>query len=110
MKIGGLNLLGAQFFVEVVTEQEDWSQIRASLTAGLTSLGEKPIVYADTEPMHLNIARITSAPNYSMLRSALSDDRLAINETMTAETIELVCTDFVVSPDKLNVLSIHRFN
>lgn len=104
MKLGRVNLLGTQFFIEVVTGQEDWSRIRVELETNLKEIGEHPIAYADTEPIHLNVARMLSAPDASVLRKILSAADLNVDEDVLIDTVELVLTDFVVSPDKLKAL------
>lgn len=105
MSLGRLNLLGTQFFVEVVTDQDDWSRMRTDLAFGLEAIGERPIAYADTEPVHLNVARILSVPNTVALESVLSTNELSVSHEVLIDTVELVLTDFVVSPENLVVLT-----
>lgn len=104
MHLGRLNLLGTQFFIEVTAENGEWSQLRDELAASLERIGECPISYADTEPIHLNVARILASPDEHLLKSALTDPDFSINEVVVIDKVELVLTDFTVSPDQLEVL------
>lgn len=108
MDIGRVNLLGTQFFLEVVTNQEDWSRMRKELETRLRAIGESPIAYEDTEPVHLNTARVLSAPNQALAREALQDTSFAVNRSLIINSVELVLTDFVVSPENLRVLDTFR--
>jgi hypothetical protein len=58
------------------------------------AIGEQPIRYADAEPMHLNVARVETLPELDQR----VDRRLALDR------IEVVITDFVVTPETLTVV------
>lgn len=58
MHLGGLNVIGTQLFIEVLTDEEAWRSVRERLATELVSIGENPMVHADPEPVHLNIGRI----------------------------------------------------
>jgi hypothetical protein len=66
-------------------------------------LGEAPIAYPDTEPVHLNVARLDRLDD-----PAAADALLAappdLDRLVTLRTIEVVVTDFLVSPGTLQVL------
>jgi hypothetical protein len=101
--LGGLNLVGPQFFIEVLTEETAWRSLRERLAAELTRIGENPMTHADPEPMHLNIARILRLTDPAELRRLLAEDRPTVNAALELATIELVVTDFVVTPATLTV-------
>jgi hypothetical protein len=104
MRLGRVNLLGTQLFVEVVTDQDDWSRMRQELNERLLRIGESPIAYADTEPIHLNVCRIISSPDSRLLSKALTNVGLDARAEVLVSTIELVLTDFVVSPERIKVI------
>ena len=108
VEIGRLNLIGDQFFLEVLTDSEDWSATRKRLGAAMLALGEKPIVYDDAEPVHLNIARITGEPDVGLVRDLLLDPGLTASASVVVDTVELVVTDFVVHPDRVDVIDRFR--
>jgi hypothetical protein len=69
-------------------------------------IGETPITHADAEPMHLNIARILDRPNVKEIERLLSDDGLAVGAPLEFAKIEVVVTDFVVTPETLSVVEV----
>ena len=101
--LGRLNLLGNQWFVEVTPADETWSALRRALVAPLEALGEEPIAYPDTEPMHLNVARLgrlTAPDRAGELLTAPPD----VARPIALHVVEVVVTDFLVSPATLRVL------
>ena len=101
--LAGLNLIGPQFFIEVLTEELAWKSLRERLAAELVRIGENPMTHADPEPMHLNIARILSLANPAELRRLLTEGRPTVDAALNLTTIELVITDFVLTPATLTV-------
>jgi hypothetical protein len=100
VELGAVNLLGNQWFVEVVPQDDSWSALRRALVAPLEALGERPIAYPDTEPMHLNVARQLT------LASPATAERLLAAPPgpphgVALATIEVVTTDFTVTPATL---------
>jgi hypothetical protein len=104
VELGRLNLVGTQFFIEVLTDEPTWRSLRERLARELTSIGESPMAYTDFEPMHLNIARILGRPDPEEVRRLLTRDRPAVNAALELATVELVVTDFVVTPATLTVV------
>jgi hypothetical protein len=104
LELGGLNLVGNQFFVEVFTEEPTWKEFRERLAAELVGIGEQPLTHADPEPIHLNVARIRRLDNPDEVRRLLTQERPAANAVLEISHLELVITDFVVAPEKLQVL------
>ena len=100
VELGAVNLLGNQWFVEVVPQDDSWSDLRRALVAPLEALGERPIAYPDTEPMHLNIAR-----QLTLASPAAAERLLAAPpgppRPLALTTIEVVTTDFTVTPSTL---------
>ena len=98
VEIGRLNVLGAQAFLEVVTDSPDWAAMRIAVADAAEALGEQPIRYADAEPMHLNVARVDTLPDLDQ----------GIDRRLELSRIEVVITDFVVSPETLTVVDLIR--
>jgi 2'-5' RNA ligase superfamily protein len=101
--LGGLNLVGPQLFIEVLTEEPGWKSLRERLAAELIRIGENPMTHTDPEPMHLNIARILRLTNAAELRRLLSDGRPTVDAALELATLELVVTDFVLTPALLAI-------
>jgi hypothetical protein len=99
IEIGRLNATGVQLFLEVLTDSPAWARMRGALADAMEALGEAPIRYADAEPMHLNVARVADA---GALAAALGEPATVGAGRLT--TIDVVITDFVVSPATLTVL------
>lgn len=77
--------------------------LAALLVAPFEALGKEPIVYPDTEPMHLNVARLerlTAPDRAGELLTAPPD----LARPIALHAVEVVVTDFLVSPDTLGVL------
>lgn len=106
LDLGRVNLIGSQFFVEVYADDEVWSQMRAQLTKVLVAIGETPISFPDTEPMHLNLARLLSSPDQTALKQLLSKADFGLAASLIIQTVELVVTDFVVSPEATRVVEV----
>jgi hypothetical protein len=104
--LGAVSLTGAQLFVEVLTDDPGWSRLRAELAAALRQAGENPLAYPDPEPMHLNVARLLAAPDPGRLQQALLDRDLAVGRPVRLQVIELVLTDFLLTPATLRVLGV----
>ncbi len=98
VELGRVNIAGAQIFIEVFTDSLEWSTTRHELIDGLRAVDENPITSNTTEPMHLNIGRMTVPPKPGKLRELLSDTSLATGKPIELHVIELVITDFLVTP------------
>jgi hypothetical protein len=103
-QLGGLNLIGDQWFVEVLTDDPAWSATRARLADLVLAAGGEPITYPDTEPMHVNVARVTAGTDAAAVADALHDPDLTADHDLRLHTVEVVVTDFVVDPGTLRVL------
>jgi hypothetical protein len=105
--LGRLGLLGAQAFVEVVPVDERWAALRRRLGDALTRLGESPMTHPDAEPIHLNISRLAGAYDTRALTALLADDRSTTRPIHLA-TIELVVTDFALTPANTTFVATFR--
>jgi hypothetical protein len=98
VEVGRLNVLGAQAFLEVLTDSPRWAELRLAVADAAEAIGEQPIGYADAEPMHLSVARVDTLPDL--------DQR--VDRRITLDRIEVVITDFVVTPETLTVVDLIR--
>jgi hypothetical protein len=103
VQAGRVNMIGNQLFIEVIPSRDSWANLRLSLDKVVRAIGEDPISYADPEPMHLNIGRLLSPPNGDRLKAALTDESLAVDHEFGLTTVEIVTTDFVLTPSTLQV-------
>lgn len=104
VEVGRLNLLGMQLFLEVYTDSPKWARMRVDLADALAALGERPITYADPEPMHLNISRLEGPPDTSRLHQTLGDSSVGLNVLARLTYVDVVVTDFVLSPEGLVIV------
>lgn len=96
MQITGLNLLGNQWFLEIVPSDERWANARQRLGKAALAAGESPMIHPDAEPIHLNIARITGAVVADRIGEFLTEP--GFTATWAVSAVELFLTDFVVDP------------
>lgn len=96
--VGPLGLLGPQAFVEVVPADERWADLRRRVADALAGVGESPMTHPDPEPIHLNVSRLAGTYDTAALRTLLTDDTTAVAASVHLATIELVVTDFALTP------------
>jgi len=108
MRLGRLNLLRNQFFLEVYLKDEEWPGIRSALAESLLGIGEDPIVYSDKEPVHLNLARLTAPCSAETVARLIGSPDNDAATSLSISTVELVVTDFVVTPETLAVVEAFR--
>lgn len=105
VRLGRLNLVGAQAFVEVVPLSREWADARVRLATALSAAGEDPMSHPDPEPLHLNVSRLQRLDDAARLRALLDDPRAGVEATVEVHTVEVVLTDFVLSPDATTVVA-----
>ena len=101
----GVNILGSQVFIQGFPYDDKWAELRQQLETAMIRIGEKPIIYTDKKPIHMNIMRITDNSQEQL------DQILAIVEELRdveigkfqVSTIEFLMTDFVVSPAQIKI-------
>lgn len=103
VRLGRVNLGGGQFFVEMTTDDPAWSQMRTRLAEELRGRGGSPIVHPDNEPMHLNLARADGALSPEAVAAAL-DAAGEVDRELELAVVEVVVTDFLVTPAALRVV------
>jgi hypothetical protein len=96
--LGRLGLIGAQAFVEVVPADERWATLRRRVGAALVAIGEAPMTHPDPEPIHLNVARLHGDYDAIGLGALLRDATACIDVAVDLACIELVVTDFALTP------------
>ncbi len=95
VRLGAINLLANQWFVEIVPSDDTWAAARRRIADSARLVGEEPISFPDTEPIHLNLARVNSGLRAQQALALLA--RPSTDLRMTLSLVELVVTDFVVS-------------
>jgi hypothetical protein len=79
--------------------------MRSDLAARLRDVGENPITHKDPEPMHLNIARLLRPADVEWITRLLANPiPVATENAIHLHVVELVVTDFLLSPDVLRIL------
>jgi hypothetical protein len=106
LDLGAVNRIGGQFFVEVYTDESTWGDLRRRLALELAALGESPLTHPDPEPMHLNLARLQGTPDRGRVEGFMALDGNRIDASLTVTTIEVVVTDFVVTPETTTVVDL----
>jgi len=103
-RLGRVGLTGPQLFVEVVPDDRRWATLRGDVAELARRIGEAPLVFPDTEPVHLNVARLTGpVVDHTALVAAITGPSLDIG--LAIDRLELVLTDFTVSDEATTVLS-----
>ena len=107
LSLRGVGVQGCQVYIEVVPHTDAWTRLRWALETALLAAGEEPIAYPDTRPIHLNVARMTDTSRASLDRvlAAVEALRYAPLGELTVSRVELVVTDFVVSPRHARTLA-----
>ena len=107
LDLRGVGVQGCQVFVQVVPRSDAWARLRLALEDALVDLGEQPIAYPDKRPIHLNVLRMTdtSASALERMLAAVAALRDAPLGELTIARVELVITDFVVSPRHVRILA-----
>lgn len=101
VRLAGLNLVGAQAFVEVVPDGDAWARARQRLADALRAAGEQPMAHPDPEPMHLNVSRLLGLTDGSAttgLAALLADPSVGVHADVVLSVVEVVVTDFVLTP------------
>jgi hypothetical protein len=75
VRLGALNLLGNQWFVEVFPADDTWAVARRRMAEAARAIGEEPISFPDTEPVHLNMARVNTRLQAPSALTLLALDR-----------------------------------
>ena len=108
VRFGRVNATGVQLFIETYTSEPSWASMRKALEEEVRALGEDPLAYADPEPMHLNLARMRDQPDAARLQSLLADPSAGLYATAVLDRLDVVVTDFVVSPQGAEVVDTVR--
>lgn len=103
-----LGLVGPQAFVEVVPVDEQWAVLRGRVADALADVGESPMTHPDPEPIHLNVSRLAGAYDAAALRTLLTDRTASVDASVHLATIELVVTDFALTPGNTTVVARFR--
>jgi hypothetical protein len=106
-ELGALNLVGNGVVIEAYAANGEWARMRSVLCDALEKVGESPISYPDKLPAHVNIARITNLQpgTQPALLSFLTQQRNSCLGTVSIVDIELLITDFVVSPQHVETVA-----
>lgn len=100
MSLRGVGILGNQLFVQVLPHDERWALLRQQIGVQLTAQGAQPLVHPNPAPIHLNLARLTEVTP-TILSAGLAAVRALRRHpfgTLTIKRVDLLITDFVISP------------
>jgi hypothetical protein len=105
MDLCGVNITGAQVFIQVYPRDRRWAELRQKLEDALRNAGEEPLTYSDKLPIHMNIMRITHDDRQQLAQLLALIRKLRHHEigTLQISTIEFLLTDFVVSSTNTQV-------
>lgn len=101
--LGALNRVGPQWFAEAVPMSSSWAGLRTAVAAAARGVGEEPITFTDPEPLHVNLARVAGPADPDAVRRAMAAGAVA-PVRVDVSSLEIVLTDFRVSPDATTVL------
>ncbi|MDP8922771.1 MAG: 2'-5' RNA ligase family protein, partial [Chloroflexota bacterium] len=107
LALRGVGVQGCQVFVQAIPGDDAWARLRQALEDALVAAGEAPIAYPDKRPIHLNVLRMTDASPATLDRMLAAVEALldAPLGELTVAWVELVVTDFVVSPRHVRTLA-----
>jgi hypothetical protein len=111
MEIGPVSVCGSSIFAEVYPESEDWSAMRRIIGVQLAEQGFDPIVYKDTRPVHLNLARLLPNAKPAAFLSRIESSREKWSPLkLEIDQVECILTDFVLTPTEVEVFSKFKFD
>jgi hypothetical protein len=93
----GLGVLAAQVFVQVVPRTRAWQELRERM---FDAVGERAQRFPSAAPIHMNALRVTDARSDALaqLRALVEELHQAHFGTFTVDAVDLVVTDFVMTP------------
>lgn len=102
----GIGIVGNQIFIQGFPVNRAWENLRTSLEEELINIGEEPISYKDKSPIHINIIKIIdiNPEQLHSLQESISKLRNIELGNIKLQTIELVITDFCVTPKNVTFL------
>lgn len=112
MTLKGVGVIGNQVFVQVFPYDRQWAMLRQQLVDALVAEGEQPLTHANKAPIHLNLMRITDARPDALrhIIEVIRPLRDRAISTFTVTTVDLLLTDFVVSPSHTTFVASYALN
>lgn len=100
LQLKGAGISGAQVFAQGFCVDPTWPRLRAELGDALTALGENPMTYPNPWPAHFNVMRFTGKDPREVARivELIERNRNRPLGTISINRVELLITDFVLSP------------
>lgn len=100
MLLKGIGALGNQVYIQVHPYDRRWEELRQQLGDALTAAGTAPMVHPNKAPIHMNLLRMTDTaqPKLDRMLDTVAHLHDAEISEFTVSTVDLVVTDFVISP------------
>ena len=100
MLLKGIGALGNQVYIQVYPYDQRWELLRQQLGDALLSAGTGPMVHPNKAPIHMNLLRMTDTAKSKLDRTLDAVAKWRDTEfcEFTVSAVDLVITDFVISP------------
>jgi 2'-5' RNA ligase len=100
MLLKGIGVLGNQVYIQVFPYDRRWETLRQQLGDALLAVNTAPMVHPNKAPIHMNLLRMTDTaqPKLDQMLDAVAKWRETEFCEFTVSTVDLVITDFVISP------------
>jgi hypothetical protein len=101
MTLQGVGIIGNQIFIQVFPHDRRWAELRGALETALVARGLAPMIHANKAPIHMNVGRLTNAAPERVARilEVIESLRNMGPSEFEVSTIDLLMTDFVISPE-----------
>jgi 2'-5' RNA ligase len=100
MLLKGVGILNNQAYIQVYPYDRRWEELRQQLGDALLAAGTAPMVHPNKAPIHMNLLRMTdtSQPKLDRMLAAVAKWHDAEISEFLVTVVDLVVTDFVISP------------
>jgi hypothetical protein len=91
-----LNLQNNQWFIEAIAGSTVWARLRTQLGDAVRAEGGDPMTHPDSEPTHINIARMNGDADAHACAELLTASQQL--QFLTVSHVDVVITDFTLTP------------